>query len=143
MAHLRSGVEISIMADDLPGEQDVLQPGAGADVVDNLIIAREPRFGIADHSYVQQTPAQVPGNYVSRQVVLSFVGDRQRFPFEIEVSHQVLNPAMIDIGVGPLSAPFIRIGGKVERHVLVDFFLKVDAGFPESPDYYVLTNPSV
>src|SRR5262249_46208298 len=98
LSQLHRLVEIPIMADDLPGEQNVLEARSGADVVYDLIVAGEPRFGIGNHSDVQQTTAQIPGYDITGHVILSLVRYGKGFVLAVEIGHQILDAAVVNIG---------------------------------------------
>src|SRR4029077_12636297 len=131
--------EVTIVASNPPVEQNIFHLWATPDVVNNQVAARLRRFAIYYDTDMRHVPAKIPGNKISRGVVLRARADKKRFSFTSEEGHQIRDAAMIDIRVGVCQkpAPLIRVCGKIVQHVLVNLFLQID------PDGAVGTNDFV
>lgn len=131
------------MSRDPPPEQHVLDLRARPDVVQHQGTLLGGRAPIYDDSDVRNTSTQIPGNDVSRGVVIRSLGDWQDFTLTPKESRKVGNAAVIDISVGLPQSPFLWIRGETTRHVLVDFLLQVDADLPVDPNQFIRAHPAV
>ena len=85
----------------------------------------------------------VSSNQVAGTVVRSNGGRRQRVPFTAKENHQVGYAAVVDVGVRARLRPLppSRIRRKVVLHVLVDFFLQIDADGATGTDNFIGADP--
>jgi hypothetical protein len=113
------------------------------DVVDDEVAAGLGRFLDNDDSDVRHVVAEVSSNQVAGTVVRSNGGHRQRVPFAAKETHQVGYAAVVDVGVRARLRPLppSRIRRKVVLHVLVDFFLQIDADGATGTDNFIGADP--
>ena len=135
---------VTEMPRDFPVEQDVLHLGASADVVDDhitLIVANS----VDDNTNVGDASSQIPGDEISRLIVMGKRGYRQGFSVTLKKDDQIRHPAMINIriGVAQKPVPFCRIRREIVLHVFVDFFLQIDTYGTVRADDFVGTNTCV
>ncbi len=92
------------MTVEAEGEQRVLHPGAGADIVDDqrpLAVRRHP---VGDDGDVRQVARQALRHQIARMVGLRIVDDIQRRALAPEEGLQIGNAAMVDVAVRLLAA---------------------------------------
>jgi len=126
--HFASGAEVAVVAGDFPGEENVFYFRAGTYVVFDEVAARR-RLLVHNNSDVGNVAAEIPGDEFARFVVGTVCSDRQRFSVAREKDLQVRHAAVVDVGIraGQHPTALVGIGGEISQHVLVDFFLQVDA----------------
>src|SRR4051812_13983917 len=112
-----------VVPDDLEGPQDRLELSAVADVVHHEVIAagRWPLRG--NHADMVEAAWQPPGHDVAR--IIRRVESKALSP-ACEELHQVRHAAMIDVRVGLLQTPHLRINGEVPGHVFMHGHLQVE-----------------
>ena len=93
------------MPRDLPGEERVLHPGPGANVVNNQVALRRFVPDVGDHPHMIYAAAEIPRHHIARQKVFAATGRSQRFPFAREEGLQIGNPTMIDVGIRRFQTP--------------------------------------
>src|SRR5215510_16574668 len=118
-------LKVPIMADDLPREQYVFNPRAGAYIVDDGVALRAFDLDLTDNPDVRQSGRHIPGDHVAGQIIFRVFRDRSGLALAVEPCHQIGHSAMIDVGVGSARAPFLGIFREVLIHVLVQFFLQI------------------
>ena len=103
---------------------------APADVVNDEITAGLRRFLVHYDSDVGDLAAEILGDEVAGTIVKRVGRERQRFTLTAEKDHEIRDAAMVNIRVGCLvvrARPFVWVQSEVTLHVLVNFFLKIDA----------------
>jgi hypothetical protein len=83
---------------------------------------------------VEDTLSEIPGDKVSRMVVLCIFRDFNGGTTALEKPHQIRNPAVVDIRVRRLHPPFPGIVRKVGFHVFVYELLEIDTELPKCSD---------
>ena len=107
------GLEVSIVARDLPGEKSVLHLRPGANVVNNQVSLRRFVPDVSDDAHMIYSAAEIPRHHVARQKVFAAAGGCQRFAFAREKGLQIWNATMIDVCIRPPQSPLRRIRGEV------------------------------
>ena len=106
------------------GEEAVLLLCSGPDVVDD-----ERRsvggFAVAHDHDVRKTTGDRTGHEIAGLVVGGFLRHRKRPPLPFEEALQVRNAPMVDVAVGRLESPVLRIRIEVRLHVFVDELLQI------------------
>jgi len=133
---------IAIMPCDLPVEEHVFHLRPLSYIVDYLVWAARLAFGIDHDADVVHPAAQVPGNQVSRGILLSVAAAGQLDPVTLEEHPEDRHTAVIDTGIGK-PAMTMRICGKVAKHVLVNFFLQVNTNGAVGADHFVGADPGI
>ena len=136
-------LKIAIVPDDLPVEQHVLYARAGADVVHNQVVLVRLGREVGKYSNVLDTIAKLPGHDISGQVIGAIIGDRVRLPLAIEVGREVQDPAMIDVGIRSLRAPFFWILVPRELHVFVNFLLQINTRLAKSANHHIRADAGI
>ena len=75
---------------------------------------------------VEDTFSEIPGDKVSRMVVLRIFRDFNGGATTLEKPHQIWNPAVVDIRGRRLHTPFPGIVREIGFHVLMYELLKID-----------------
>ncbi len=117
------------MPGNFPLEQYIFSFRALPDVVhDQVAVALRRRFCHYNPD-MENSAAKVPGNKITWRIISCLFCGGQRFSLAAEEDHQVWHSPMIDVCVRMRSkpSPSPRVGGKVLLHVLVNFFLQIDA----------------
>jgi hypothetical protein len=83
---------------------------------------------------VEDTLAEIPGDKISRMVVLWIFRDINSGTTSLEKLHQIRNSSVVDIRIRRLHAPLPGIVRKIGSHVLVYEFLKIDIELPKRSD---------
>jgi hypothetical protein len=83
---------------------------------------------------MEDTLSEIPGDKVSRIVVLRVFRDFNGPTVSLEKLHQVRNPSVVDIRIRRLHAPLPGIMRKIGFHVFVDELLKIDIELPKRSD---------
>jgi hypothetical protein len=127
------------MARDLPVEQNIFHLWAAPYVVDNQVASRSRRFAIHYDADVRYVASEIPSYQIPRRIVLAALTDRKLFSFTREERHQIRDAAVIDIRVGMCKEPaaLIRIGREILQHILVNFFLQIDANDAVYTDNFI------
>jgi hypothetical protein len=75
---------------------------------------------------VEDTFSEIPGDKVSRMVVLRIFRDFNGRTVSLEKLHQIRNPSVVDIRIRRLHTPLPGIVRKIKFHVLVYELLKIN-----------------
>ena len=100
---------------------------------------------VDDHANVRNVSTQIPSDKITRNVVSDIGGRGEIFSLSTEEHHQVSNAPMIDVGVGmeELPSKVIRVTPEIGLHVLVNFFLQIDADGAINSNDLVVANTGV
>jgi len=127
-----------------PVEQPVFFRNAAPDIVDDQVSFGPVIPFVRDETDMGHAFAvEVPCNDIARLIITTVGRDRHSFAFAGEKRLQIGNTAMVDIRVRMVETPFLRIRREVRRHILVDLFLKVDAGLSKGSDNYVRASTGI
>jgi hypothetical protein len=86
---------------------------------------------------------KTPGHKIARTIIPRVRREGKHLPAAAEKDHEVCYAAVVDVGVGGwdpsagCTSPRPGIRSEVIRHVLVDFFLEVNADRAVGPDDFV------
>ena len=106
------------------GEEAVLLLRTGSDVVDDERRSVS-RLAIAHDHDMRKASRDQAGHEVSGLVVGRLLRHRKRPALALEEALQVRNAPMVDVAVGRLESPVLRVGVEVSLHVLVDEPLQI------------------
>lgn len=129
------------MPGDFPTEQYILHLRSFANVVDDHVSPANRRFFVHNNADVVKAVSQVPGDQISRRVILSATRDRQNLPIAFEESCQVGNAPMGYVPVQRSRA--LGIGIEVVLHVFVNFLLQIDAKGAVNPNNFIAANARI
>ena len=119
------------------GEEAVLLLRTGPDIVND-----ERRsvsgFAVAHDHDVRKTAGDRTGHEVAGLVVGRILLHRKRPPLPLEEALQVRNAPVVDVAVGRLESPVLRVGVEVSLHVLVDEPLQIaPLRIAHRPDHHI------
>ena len=80
---------------------------------------------------MEDTFSEIPGDEVSRMVVLRIFRDFDGVGFSLKKFHQIRNPSVVDIRIRRFHTPLPGIMRKVGFHVLMYELLKIDIELPK------------
>jgi hypothetical protein len=83
---------------------------------------------------VEDTFPEIPGDEVSRMVVLRIFRDFNGRTISLEKLHQIRNPSVVDIRIRRFHTPLPGIMRKVGFHVFMYELLKIDIELPKRSD---------
>jgi hypothetical protein len=124
---------ISVVSDNLELEKNIFFLCPMPDIVDH----KRHFIGclsVGHDTDVEDTLAEIPGNKISRMVVLRIFRDLNGCTATLEKLHQIRNSSVVDIRIRRLQAPLPGIVRKVGFHVLVYELLKIDIELPKRSD---------
>jgi len=124
---------ISVVSDHLKLEKNIFFLYPMPDIVDykRYSIGCLP---VGHNTDVEDTLSEIPGDEISRMVVLRIFRDFNGCTTALEKLHQIRNPAVVNIRIRRLHAPLPGIVRKIGSHVLVYEFLKIDIELPKRSD---------
>jgi hypothetical protein len=83
---------------------------------------------------VEDTFSEVPGDEISRMVVLRIFRDFDGVGFSLKKFHQIRNPSVVNIRIRRFHTPLLGIVRKIGFHVFVYELLKIDMELPKRSD---------
>jgi len=133
------------VAGDLPSKQGVFHFRTLADVMNDKIISAGSGLSVYHHPNVRDIAAKIPRNEIARQIIITIRRWWQSFTFTTEEDHQVGDTAVIDVCVCVRQSParLIRVACEIRLHVVVNFFLQVNADGAIDADDLVGANTGV
>jgi hypothetical protein len=118
------------VSDNLKLEKNILFLCSLSDIVDY----KKYTIGcpsVGHDTDMEDTFSEIPGDNVSRMVVLRIFRDFNGRTGSLEKLHQVRNPPVVDIRIRRLHTPLLGIVRKIKFHVLVYELLKIDMELPK------------
>ena len=110
-----------------------------ADVVDHFPVAR-CTFLIADDHDVRQLASHETSDQIPGLKCLCGKGEREFEILSLEVFLEVGHASMIDVFVCCFQTPIFRIDSKGALHVLMHFFLQIDAVLAHGTNHHIRAN---
>jgi hypothetical protein len=80
-------LEVSIVTNDFPIKQHIFTTCAGANIVNYHVAISHVGPRIYDDANMLDPTAQLPRDYVARQIVSAIIGDRESLTLSIKVDH--------------------------------------------------------
>ena len=124
---------ISVVSDHLELEKNIFFLCPMPDIVDHKRYSIRC-LPVGHDTDVEDTLAEIPGDKISRMVVLRIFRDFNGGTTTLEKPHQIRNSSVVDIRIRRLHAPLPGIVRKVGFHVLVYELLKIDIELPKRSD---------
>jgi len=124
---------ISVVSDHLELEKNIFFLCPMPDIVDHKRHSIRC-LPVGHDTDMEDTLSEIPGDKISRMVVLRIFRDFNGATKSLEKLHQIRNSSVVDIRIRRLHAPFPGIVRKVGSHVLVYELLKIDIELPKRSD---------
>jgi len=124
---------ISVVSNNLELEKNIFFLCPMPDIVDHKRHSIKC-LPVGHDTDVEDTLAEIPGDKISRMVVLRIFRDFNGGTTSLKKLHQIRDPSVVDIRIRRLHAPLPGIVRKIGFHVIVYELLKIDIELPKRSD---------